>query len=247
MKTTLVLALDASYRGKPSLPENAQLWTIVMNSLNDGYAYNFTVTRSETISYSRGNHLELRRAFGCQSLGSHTNSIEVDGRVTFIANSLCVALRRFMLGNSHRLRDATLPVHIAIRFGDGPFVSFDTSFKIEVGLFDLLLRPGPPPTLYRFIDMATSSLRIEIPSPKLTPKPEPVDEELSDMQLDNSDRRRSSTATPVDEAYYAATSESPLFDALPSAGLTYSQEYDDATVQMLLYAAQLVMLYRQLS
>ncbi|EDN97233.1 predicted protein [Sclerotinia sclerotiorum 1980 UF-70] len=77
--------------------------------------------------------------------------------------------------------------------------------------------------------MATSSLRIEIPSPKLTPKPEPVDEELSDMQLDNSDRRRSSTATPVDEAYYAATSESPLFDALPSAGLTYSQEYDDAT------------------
>ncbi|KAF7876340.1 hypothetical protein EAF04_001433 [Stromatinia cepivora] len=236
MKTTLVLALDASYRGRPSLPEDAQPWTVVMNSLNNGYAYNFTVTRSETISYSHGEHIDLRRAFDCMSLGSHTNSIEIDGRVTFIANSLCVALRRFMLGNSHRLRGTTLPVHIAIKFGDGPFVSFDTSFNVEVGLSDLLLRPGPPPTaLHRFIDMATSSLKVEIPSPKSTPRPEPVDEELLDMQLDIYRRPLSSPATPVDRAYYTACSESPLFDALPVAGPACDGEYDDAIVQMLLY------------
>ncbi|KAJ8063507.1 hypothetical protein OCU04_007383 [Sclerotinia nivalis] len=161
MKTTLVLALDASYGGRPSLPHDAQLWTVVMNSLNDGYAYNFIVTGSETISYTRGEHLDLRLAFGC-------------------------------------------------------------------------LRP-PSTSLHRFIDMATSSLNIEIPSPKSIPRPEPVEQELLDMQLDIYRRPRPSTATPVDRAYYTACSESPLFDALPSAGPAYDGEYDNAIVQMLLY------------
>ncbi|TGO69365.1 hypothetical protein BOTNAR_0012g00540 [Botryotinia narcissicola] len=218
MKSSVVLALDNSYRGLPSLPKNSQMWTIVINSLNDGYAYNFTVTRSKEIIYSRSEHAELRAAFASTILGSYINSIAVDGHVTFIANSLCVALRRFMLGENRRMPGSNIPVHIAIKFGDGPFFDINTAFNVEFEKSPLFLHPGPSTrqSLHDFIDMATSSLKIELPSPKSSPRTEPIDGD-SDLSNDRVGPRCLSTIPLDKEAYYSVSSDSPLFDACATA------------------------------
>ncbi|KAF7883043.1 hypothetical protein EAF00_011532 [Botryotinia globosa] len=243
MKSTVVLALDDSYRGLPSLPKNAQMWTIVINSLNDGYAYNFTITRSKEIIHSRSEHAELRAAFALTKLGSYTNSIAVDGHVTFIANSLCVALRRFMLGESRRIQGANIPVHIAIKFGDGPFFDMNTAFNVEVENFLLFLHPEPSTTqsLHDFIDMATSSLKIKLPSPKSFPRMERIDGD-SDLSNDRVGPRSPSTIPLDKEAYYSVTSDSPLFDACATANSPIDVRSgigkDDTLVQALLHGGR---------
>ncbi|TGO24693.1 hypothetical protein BPAE_0097g00010 [Botrytis paeoniae] len=243
MKPTVVLALDDSYRGLPSLPKNAQTWTIVINSLNDGYAYNFTATRANEIIYSRSEHAELRAAFALTRLGSYTNSIEVDGRVTFIANSLCVTLRRFMLGESRRVQGVTIPAHIAIKFCDGPFFDMNTAFNVEVENVPRFLRPGPSTTqsLHEFIDMATYFLKIEIPSQKPLRRTEPMDEDPNPFN----DRVGSISLStiPFDkEAYYSVSSNSPLFDACATAHLRCDVRSgigeDDTIVQALLHSGR---------
>ncbi|KAF7929977.1 uncharacterized protein EAE97_009574 [Botrytis byssoidea] len=197
MKSTVVLAWVDSYHGLPSLPKNAQMWTIVINSLNDGYAYNFTVTRPKEIIYSRSEHAELRAAF---------------------ALTMLVALRRFMLGESRRMQGANIPVHIAIKFGDGPFFDMSTAFKVEDENFPLFLHPGPSTTQpsHDFIDMAASSLKIELPSPKSSPRTKPIDGD-SDLSNDRVGPRSLSTIPLDKEAYYSVSSDSPLFDACATA------------------------------
>ncbi|KAF5876776.1 uncharacterized protein Bfra_003182 [Botrytis fragariae] len=226
MKSTVVLALDNSYRGLPSLPKNAQMWTIVINSLNYG-----------------SEHAELRAALALTRLGSYTNSMEVDGRVTFIADSLCVTLRRFILGESRRMQGATIPVHIAIKFGDSPFFDMKTAFDVEVENVPLFLRPGPSTnqSLHDFIDMATSSLNIAMPSSKSLLRTEPIDED-SDLSNDRVGPRSLSTISLDKEAYHSVSSDSPLFDACATANSRCDVRYgigkDDTIVQALLHAGR---------
>ncbi|TGO31753.1 hypothetical protein BHYA_0418g00010 [Botrytis hyacinthi] len=117
LEIRVVLAVDDTYRGQPTIPDGAKLWSVVINSLDDGYAYKFTVTRSNQVRYFRVDYTRLRSAFSLKCLGSYTNSVDVDGDVTFVANSLCVALQRFMYDGSYGIRGATLPVGIAINVG----------------------------------------------------------------------------------------------------------------------------------
>ncbi|KAF7860534.1 uncharacterized protein EAF02_010768 [Botrytis sinoallii] len=186
VKSRVVLAVDNSYWGQPTIPNGAKLWSVVIDSLDDGYAYNFTVTRSIEVRYLRADYARLRSAFSLKRLGSYTNSVDVDGDVTFVANSLCVALQRFMYNGSHRIRGATLPV--------GP--TYGSLF------------PGLSPLdLHRFIDMAILSMDIEIPS--LTPKQ--VDQDVASIE-----NKFIEVASINDMSYRALGPESSLFDAYPS-------------------------------
>ncbi|KAF7918851.1 uncharacterized protein EAE98_009629 [Botrytis deweyae] len=229
VKSRVVLAVDNSYRGQPTIPNGAKLWSVAIDSLDDGYAYNFTVTRSIEVRYLRVDYARLRSAFSLKRLGSYTNSVDVDGDVTFVANSLCVALQRFMYNGSHRIRGATLPVGIWIKFDDGPSIHFNTTLNVEAGPTYGSLFPGPSPLdLHRFIDMAILSMNIEIPS--LIPKQ--VDQDVASIQ-----NKLIEVAPISDKSYRALGPKSSLFDAYPSPR-SCSWTRDKAIARMLLHGQQ---------
>ncbi|TGO60238.1 hypothetical protein BCON_0037g00380 [Botryotinia convoluta] len=233
VENRVVLAVDDSYRGHPTIPNGAKLWSVVINSLDDGYAYNFTVVRSNRISYSRVDYARLRSVFDFKRLGSYTNSLDVDGDVTFVANSLCVALQKFMYNESRRIRGATLPVGIAIKFDDGPSIHFDTTLNVEAGLTYGSLFPGPSPLdLHRFIDMATLSMDIEIPSPA----PKRVNKDAA--PIDKIIKNKFIEVAPINNKTYRAVGpESSLFDAYPSPR-SCSRTRDNAIARILLHGQQ---------
>ncbi|KAI9643603.1 hypothetical protein NHQ30_008225 [Ciborinia camelliae] len=235
MKSTVTLALWPEYHGQPTIPEGAQLWTVIINPINHGHAYNFTASESKSVSYPNFKHSGLRCVFNCKSLGSYTNSIDIDGHVTFIANSLCVALRRFMLYESYGMQGASLPVHIAIKFSDGPLVSFDTSLVVEKESIGFFLRPGPSPTpLHRFIDLASFFVEIGPPYPS---EVEPADQTTALAQV--ATKTQCVNVAPIDNgAYRAAPPWSPLFDSCP--GVHWSQrERRNAIVRVILHGKRL--------
>ncbi|KAF7943529.1 hypothetical protein EAE96_011452 [Botrytis aclada] len=229
VQNRVVLAVDDSYGGQPTIPDGAKLWSVVINSLDDGYAYNFTITRSNHVSYPVVDYARLRSVFSFKRLGSYTNSVDVNGDVTFVANSLCVALQRFMYDGSRRMRGAALPVGITIRFDDDPSIHFNTTLNVEASPSSGSLLPGPTPLdLHRFIDMATFSIDIDIPSPA----PKRVDKNATPIE------NKSTEVAPINsESYQALGPESSLFDAYPSPR-SCSWARDKAIARVLLHGQQ---------
>ncbi|ESZ92442.1 hypothetical protein SBOR_7159 [Sclerotinia borealis F-4128] len=228
MRSTVVLTVAPEYRGEPRIPSDAKTCIVVVNTLDGGWSYKFTVLFSKTPTHPRANPPGLIRAFANRSLDAYTNYVEVGNEGIFIANSLCVALQRFMLGESHHICNARLPVQIAIRFGDGPLVSLDTSFVVEEEVAKFL-RPGPPPNdLHRFIDLATYCVAIDIPAPRR----ERVEEKTALMEI--ATNAQCANISPIDEEAYRATCpDSPLFDSYPNVS-SCSEERCDAITRVLL-------------